>query len=382
MNKLAIVTATVLSAACGGAPSEHPLTATCTPSVNVTIAKAPVVKKTSVAPIRERRSEVVQVYWDISRSMREFARKSDDLTPVVGALDSNVLLQAHAESVEQYGVGESIVPLPSARSALSPTANRTVLHLAAEQIGTALASGSAQAALVVSDLELDTPPRTSRTATVCGGVPLPSTPEAGSLFGRCFESAVLATDRPALTRTNLLAHVFRKASHGRELFILLLATDRDFGYRISDEIVRRIGFERSVIFDSGAVAAGNVRGCRLSVPAEGMLRTNEGCAVKCFDPDASIQAECDLRPSAGKAWIVPVGREQSTVRFIIPCTAPAGIFEEDIAYSWRIGTPWSQPAAGALAQKATVRDLFESLANAIVRVVAPRTLRIGIRLAK
>jgi hypothetical protein len=113
-----------------------------------------------------------------------------------------------------------------------------------------------------------------------------------------------------------------------------------------------------------------------------MLRTNDGCAVKCFDPDASIQAECDLRPATGKAWIVPVGREQSNVRFIIPCTAPAGVFEEDIAYSWRIRTPWSQAAAGALAQKATVRDLFESLANAIVRVVAPRTLHIGIRLAK
>jgi hypothetical protein len=391
MRKLVIVAAAFLSATSVAASSDRSITAACTPTVNVTIPRTAAAQK-SRAP-REQRSEVVQVYWDVSKSMRDFAA---DLAAVVNALDSNVLLQAHAKSVEQYGVGESIATLPSARPALSPNANRTMLHLAAEKSGAALASGLAQAALIVSDLELDTPPRSSKNAAVCGGVPLPSTPEAGSLFGRCFENAVLASGDAALTRKNLLVHVFRKSSHGRELFILLLAADRDFGRRISDEVVRRIGFERQVIFDSGAVAAANVRGCRLNAPSEEMLRTAGGCNVKCFDADAAIHAECDIQRTGGNAWIVPVAsaadgiryepvkrkagdsNDRAVARFSIPCTAPAGVFDAAVAYSWQVR---ARSDSRAFAQKASVRDLFDSLDDAIVRVVAPRTLRIGIHLA-
>src|SRR5437667_413924 len=109
-----------------------------------------------------------------------------------------------------YGAASSERPITAA---CTPTVNVTVPRTTAEQIGSALANGLAQAALIVSDLELDTPPRSSKNATVCGGVPLPSTPEAGSLFGRCFENAVLAPGDSALTRKNLLVHVFRKSSH-------------------------------------------------------------------------------------------------------------------------------------------------------------------------
>jgi len=206
----------------------------------------------------------------------------------------------------------------------------------------------------------------------------------------------------ALTRKNLLVHVFRKSSHGRELFILLFATDRDFGRRISDEVVRRIGFERQVIFDSGTVAAANVYGCRLSAPAEDMLQTSGGCSIKCFDADTAIQAGCDIQRTAGNSWITPVAsatngvryestkrragdpNDRAVARFSILCRAPADVFDAAIAYAWQIRTPWAQTRieGRAFAQKASVRDLFESLDDAIVRVVAPRTLRIGIRLAQ
>jgi hypothetical protein len=405
MSRFALAVSLLLAIAVDAVPAEKLITATCVPSVKVTVPKLNAPQKKNY----ERRSEVVQVYWDISGSMRDFTTvrkthgggQSDDLALVVGALDSNVLLQAHAKTVEQYGVGQSIVTLASARSALSPTAGRTVLHLAAERIGSALAAGNAQAALVVSDLEVDTPPRTAHDATVCGGVPLPSTPEAGSLFGRCFESGVIAARGPGLVRTNLLVHVFRKSSHGRELFILLFAADRDFGQRISDEMARRLGFERQVIFDSGAVAASDVRQCRLSAPAQEMLRTANSCAAKCFDDiDGAIGVQCEIRRTALGAWIRPKANpadrvtyeslkgkpadreERGMARFVIPCTASAGVFEGSVAYAWEIRIPWREPEGRRFAQKETVRDLFDSLADAITRVVAPRTLRIGIPLAK
>ncbi|HEX6097384.1 MAG TPA: hypothetical protein VF432_13730 [Thermoanaerobaculia bacterium] len=389
--------------------TDHPLTAACKPVVSVTVPAATGgPKKGPAAAVPPPRQEVVQVYWDVSRSMRDFSatRKgsdgeawTDDLTPVVTALDSSVLLRAHATAVEQYGVGESIRTLPSARAALHPVANRTALHLAAEQIGTALAGGAAQAALVVSDMELDTPPGTASGATVCRGVPLPGTPQAGSLFGRCLETAVLTSKTPALTRTNLLVHVFRKGTHGRELYILLLATDRVFGRRISDEVVRRLDFSRHVIFDSGAVAASNVRGCRLTAPVPGMLRTLSGCAAKCFDDTAAIQSECDIRRVSDDAWIYPAGRgldgvqydslpknagdveEQAFVRFRIPCNVPPGRFDATVSFTWRARNPWLQKNA-AFTQNPGVRDLFDSLTDAIVRTAAPRKLRIGIKLAK
>jgi hypothetical protein len=428
-----MMSVSLLLAACGD--SERPLTAACRPAVSVVMAAASAPHRNaksaaaaskpatamppgtstpaaaSAASAEEPRREAVQVYWDVSKSMRDFAtaraahgdvaEETDDLTPVVAALDSSVLLRAHAEVVEQFGVGESIAPLPSARAALHPKANATMLHLAAEQIGSALAAGSAQAALVVSDLELDAPPRTSvADATVCGGVPLPSVAEAGSLFGRCFENAVLAAKGSSAVHKNLLVHVFRKQTHGRELFILLLATDPAFGRRISAEVVRRLDFERQVLFDAGAVSAANVRGCRLAASAPGVQFRSAGCSAKCFDSDATIQAQCDLRRPADDAWIRPAGRgidgasyeslskraddreEPATVRFAIPCSARPGLFESSVSFTWRARTPWSQDGNGAIAQKASVRDLFDSLTDAIVRVVAPRQLRIGIELAR
>jgi hypothetical protein len=386
------------------ARKERPLTASCVPKVRVTVTPAKhSVKKRQPAPASPSRREVVQVYWDISRSMRDFTTTgktgdgdvwTDDLAPVVAALDNSVLLSAHASTVEQYGVGTSIDALPSARAALRHAANRTALHLAAEQLGTALADGSAQAALVVSDMKLDTPPRIAAGATVCRGVPLPSTPEAGSLFGRCFENAVTAAGSPMRTRTNLLVHVFRKSSHGRELFILLLATDRAFGGRISDEITRRLDFSRHVVFDSGAVAASHVRGCGLAAPVPGMLRRTSGCTGKCFDATSRIDADCEVRRPALDAWIYPAGRglggaqydllkkdggsadEQARVRFQIPCNAPPGRFDAAVSFTWRARKN------DTFTQNASVRDLFESLTDAIVRTAAPRTLRIGVELVK
>ena len=166
MKKLFVsLLALCLAAACGG--EQAVVTAKCTPSVKVTVETTGPKQKAA----RPQRQEVVHVYWDVSRSMHAFP-----LTPVVEALDGGVLLRAHAQVVEQYGVGESIRPLSTAGDALDLTANRTALHLAAERIGTALASGNAQAAIIVSDLELDTPPHT--TPTVCNGVPLPATHDA------------------------------------------------------------------------------------------------------------------------------------------------------------------------------------------------------------
>jgi hypothetical protein len=411
MKNIVFLFAIVVSvAACDDSRDERPLTAACAPAVSVTVPTAP--KARANAGTGAARN-VVQVYWDVSSSMRDFAATrrarrgkseqsdggawSDDLTPVVAALDSSVLLRAHADTVEQYGVGESIQPLPSARSALHPRANGTALHLAAEQIGTALATGSAQAALVVSDMELDTPPRTSAAdATVCGGVPLPSTPEAGSLFGRCFEHAVLAVDAPPRIRTHLVVHAFRKSTHGRELFILLLATDREFGRRISDELVQRLDFARQVVFDADSVAAANVRECRLTALAPGVRVRPPRCSAKCFDADSIIQAECDVhRPIAG-AWIEPSGRGadgvtyqsskkkagDAVVQFAIPCNAPPGRFNAAVDFHWRVAAASVQDGDTSFAQKASVRDLFDSLNDAIVRIVAPRRLQIGIDLAK
>lgn len=384
MKKLALL-AFCLMNACGG--PERPLTAKCKPSVNVTIdSSAGAAAKQATA-----RREVVQVYWDVSKSMRDFAiarsatrktaAETDDLTPVVDALDSSVLLGAHAESVEQYGVGETIAPLSSARAALHPGANRTVLHLAAERIGAALASGEATAALVVSDMEVDAPARTSAAhATVCGGVPLPSTSEAGALFGRCFESALLASQEPPLTRAHLLAHVFRKSSHGRELFILLLATDRTFGRDISGAIVNRLGFPREVIFDSGSVSSANVRGCTLTAPDASMFRVANGCGAKCFDTSAAIGVQCELKRPAD-ALVYAAGRgldgasyssDPAQVRFAIPCNTRPGRFDAVVSFNWQTH------AASAL--KPSVRDLFDSLADAIARTAAPRHLHIGIDL--
>lgn len=357
------------------------MTVSCTPAVKVTVPKVSGAKGKPAAAKPQR--EVVQVYWDVSKSMRELAVK-----PVVAALDSTVLLSAHVSAVEQYGVGEAIVRLPSAQAALKLTANRTALHLAAEKIGMALAKGDAQAALVISDMELDTPPHASaKDATVCGGVPLPSTREAGALFGRCFESAISTSDTP-ITRKSLLVHVFRKSTPDRELFILLFATDREFGRRISNEVVKRIDVSRHVIFDSGAVAAANVKACRMTLMnPDAYPLAGPACGAKCLEPNATIQVECELQRSASDAWIHPIGHgvdgvkyesakkkgDRAWARFSIPCSTPPGRVDATVSFSWK-----SQNDGAEFAKKPSVRDLFDSLTDAIVRTVALRRLNIGI----
>jgi hypothetical protein len=120
------------------------------------------------------------------------------------------------------------------------------------------------------------------------------------------------------------------------------------------------------------------------------------CNAKCFDADSIIQAECDVhRPIAG-AWIEPSGRGadgvtyqsskkkagDAVVQFAIPCNTPPGRFNADVDFHWRVAAASVQDGDTSFAQKASVRDLFDSLNDAIVRIVAPRRLQIGIDLAK
>jgi len=412
--KKAFLMAIPLIVACSGCGGERVESSTCNPSVKVVLTGAtPARSKATPAVAPAARGKAVQVYWDVSQSMRHFAGTrvprratdrapmgewSDELTPVVDALDSRVLLSANASVVEQYGVGESIQPLPSSRAALQPTATRTALHLAAQQIGTALATGSAQAVVVVSDMELDTPPRNAVSATVCDGVPLPSSPLAGFLFGRCFENAITSSESPSRMRTNLLVHVFRKSTHGRELFILLFATDRNFGMQISTGIESRLGYRKQAIFDSGQVAAAHVRECVL-VPSKAVRFSRTGCGVKCFDPEANVLAQCEVRRPATDVWIVPAGRgldsvsfdslkrnagdpdERALVKFEFPCDSTPGMLYATVSFTWRKRNLWPRNETDAFAQNASARDLFDGLADALVRTAAPRRLRIGIELA-
>jgi hypothetical protein len=364
LRELAVVVPFVLILISGCAGEPRPISVTCKPAPKVIALQT---KKPKAAA-----GEVVHVYWDVSKTMSEFTLK-----PVVEALDSGVLLSAHATAVQQYGVGTSITDLPSARAALRPTANSTVLHLAAEQIGTALATGAAHAAIVVSDMRLDTPPRTSAAnATVCGGVPLPSTPEAGYLFGRCFEKAFATSRTP-----NLLVHVFRQTTKDRELFILLLATHRGFGQRISDQIAKRLEFEREVIFDSAAATAAKVSQCKLTTTPD--VRLGQGaCVVKCFEPEAVVDVQCDVVRPKLKPWIVPVARGENgttfdaeRARFSIPCTTTPGAFDGHVSFTWR-------NTSHELGARASVRDLFASLSDALVRSAAKYDLQIAMKIEK
>jgi hypothetical protein len=161
--------------------------------------------------------------------------------------------------------------------------------------------------------------------------------------------------------------------------------------------VRRLDFTRHAIFDSGSVAAANVRGCRFTAPSPD-VQLRENCTIKCFEPEAAVTAECDLRRS-GNAWVYPAGRgldgtsydslkknggeaeEQAVVRFGIPCSAPAGRFNATVSFHWTERLPWAK-GDDTFAPDQNVRDLFDGLTDAIVRTVADRKLRIGIDLAK
>jgi hypothetical protein len=61
------------------------------------------------------------------------------------------------------------------------------------------------------------------------------------------------------------------------------------------------------------------------------------------------------------------------IRFSIPCSTAPGRFDAVVSFTWRARN-------ADVAHKASVRDLFDSLADAIVRSVAPRQLHVGIAL--
>jgi len=94
---------------------------------------------------------------------------------------------SEVDDVSEWALGEAIHSLPRDRKAGLPafTASWTNLAAASNEIGTTLGSSEDTAAIIVSDMRVDLPPRAPRGA-LCGTVAFPTgSGEVPSLFGRC-----------------------------------------------------------------------------------------------------------------------------------------------------------------------------------------------------
>jgi hypothetical protein len=173
------------------------------------------------------------------------------------------------------------------------------------------------------------------------------------------------------------------------------------GEEISNGVAARIkGFQRHVIFSSSAITTGDLGGCTAKFPNESVAnRTDKGgCRFKCLDPDARIELNCEIGRSVKDAWIVPKAvsadgaeltatdadrRGVDKLHKAISCSSKAGKVLATVHYAWSGRTPWSYVAAKdapEFSHKDNVRDLFDSLTSAIIRVVDTPDLNMSLKL--
>lgn len=161
------------SSGCGSEPT--PVPGECLPADNAqsSVASAP---KTAV------------IFWDASGSMDSNAASEHAL---IDSLDSRVLQNAGVSKIEHFLVGNGLTQVPTANKFKKVRNEWSSLHLAAMEAGRRLALREIGVAVFVSDLELAIDPALIKKGDyACDGVPMPSTPIAGAIFGRCFASGL------------------------------------------------------------------------------------------------------------------------------------------------------------------------------------------------
>jgi hypothetical protein len=253
---LAIATLAALAASCRRCGSAGP-PATCTPPSTTKAESLP-------ADVRS-----VTLYWDTSQSMAAYLQADSALSSLWRSLDSKWTRRASQtiDSVDHVGVGATIRPLARLGGAPAATDGWTNLPHMGERIGQLLEARDDAAAVVVSDMLVDTPPLPAGTK-LCGDVLVPTgRGDVPSLVGKCL-SAGLGGAAPAdlvVTAVALLDPIGPRTA-ARPLFVTIFARNARFASQLasvlSAELAAYAPASLSILKAAALVPCERVSSCR------------------------------------------------------------------------------------------------------------------------
>jgi hypothetical protein len=261
----------------------------------------------------DTRGKSVSIYWDISQSMRTYGM---ELKTVFDTLDSSILPSAgQTGALRHFSVGSKITELSTNPGGviLNPRDQWTALHDVAYKIGSELSEGNTDAAILVSDMELELPQSilTQAEKTICTTVGLPSTPKAGAVFGRCFESGLQSIRAPDRKPPNgiYITTFKRTKKSGKTFLVTLFSFNADFGQKLSQEMQSKwADFEQSTLIDSIKTFETVNPSCTVNLKNKYRIRAQEQtCNIACDRKKGSIDAACTWNPEStgNNHWLAP-----------------------------------------------------------------------------
>lgn len=343
----------------------------------------------------------VEIFWDVSESMRP-ARAS--VGALVESLDSRVLPRAGARgAVAHYLVGATLVPKPNALGATAMNAPWTALHDVARQAGTDLAAAVVDAAIIVSDLDMEVPPELRLSgAPVCPGAASTTSKRAGAYFGTCFESGLDASGVGRLH--DLMAGVVRVPTSTGQIYVLVVGTNI--------ELVASILSQTSEVLNLGADHTTTIVDTRLrdrsAAPVcsygegsglETEVDAGNSCKLSCRSGAANIHCSTGWTGStsamigfgdptwsldvlsAGKPMVDGDERQRAVIRtstltdleLQLGCGSGLPGGGQDLRVRASVQAPWQLNTELPDGTPDTAKELLDSLARSIVTRLEPAT---------
>lgn len=370
--------------------------------------------KLTAKPDKPVANPLVSVYWDVSGSVDR--RFDTHVNFLIANLDSRILPLAGAGApIRHYAVGKDIVEAQDAEVAKSRHQMRSDLHDAVRNIAADLARGEIGAAILVTDMEVDRPDVSQGVNSICGDVPIPTDRGAGPLIGRCFSAGwrlapAKAGHPKAATIDHLLLTIFRSRYAAdiagelsrKHLYIVVFATDVDFGRKILSGLEQRLpsitqGYEQFNLVDTSAAPHLNV-----GWKKEGLsVRTANGyqgrCAFACFDTPANIELRVGMDLPSVRSWIALQPKPRVTaadgratpilraggwdIKWTLACIEPAHKLQGrrvNLRFDW--ASPQAIPSTVTI-DHPDVEDAITSLVQAVPPLLTPRTysILVGLR---
>ncbi len=364
-------------------------------------AKDVIVCRPDVAPSHTTftKQPDVDVFWDISRTMRHFIggkKKPGPMNVLVETLDSAVLPRADAQKIHHIAIGDKLADMPNALGALSATADWTALHDAAVRAGADLAARNVGAVIFVSDMKLEISGDQRKNGGLVCGRSMPTSPKAGAYFGPC-----LSTGFSSTRFDNLYASTFQACGKGQCLYVVVIATNVTLGREVTARMgevwkPRIANLQQELIADTLASqeSVASSGQCTWKLSENPDLRRSEQaqagqCLLRC-DGDRPSLMHCTVREYDDRnAWLkVKLGARRSleeSKKFAHTVNPGKDGFDLSIVCpeegKWRtagteIKYDWVSSVPDTISVDDDVRRLFESLLETIQQRVPVRETRL------
>ena len=370
----------------------------------------------------------VEVYWDLSQSMRlllftkfrggKLRDHSDSALRLAwGELDRNWVRGEEQGSlvneVVHFGVGDEILPLGRVDRPPKLDAGYTNLPAFAMHTGKLLKENTERAFLLVSDMIVDTP-KMKPGSPLCGKVLAPrGSGEVPTLFSRCMAEAWKGRAPDGYSIMGIVVRTpVPSVKKGRPLFFMLFVRNARYANKVGTRIISNLPANMMASMLSFAAAAPQVDCATMSYcgywQTEDIIEAQGGakrpCQFRALRKKGIHRVRCSLAPAsqqARKSLILPTlngvqAEGKGEVKLFKGAKVDTALKldswndKNNVEVGYRLSTKWTLDVnmndrltkwlGPENYTNSVYRSLFISLLNSTVRSLSSPTCRVGWRL--